>query len=167
MAGTQARRWGWLAPCVCSLSRRGAYVGARPGLLVQIPGRSTACPSCRADYSPLAMLGPNPGRTPVLVHNSNNSDGCEFLFKPNAIVRVTGYSAKRIKEAIHRVKAKVAGEASGGTRILICSSIPRLVKYTLGGLTELLTTASVTFSTTCRRSDGRGVGRSLDPWAAW
>jgi hypothetical protein len=35
------------------------------GPLVQIPGRFTACPSCRPAYGPLIMLDPKPGRTPA------------------------------------------------------------------------------------------------------
>ncbi len=35
------------------------------GPLVQIPGSSQACPSCRPAYGPLLMLDPKPGRTPA------------------------------------------------------------------------------------------------------
>jgi hypothetical protein len=53
------------------------------------------------------------GGTPVLVHNSNP---CKLLSRPNAIARAMGYSAKEIKDAIHKVKAQGGWRGIGGNR---------------------------------------------------
>ncbi|MER5967572.1 RHS repeat-associated core domain-containing protein [Streptomyces sp. NPDC002057] len=72
----------------------------------------------RATVHNLTVTGPHTyyvvaGGTAVLVHNSNP---CKLLSRPNAIAKATGYTAKEIKEAIHRVKAQGAWRGIGGNR---------------------------------------------------
>ncbi|MFB8242179.1 polymorphic toxin-type HINT domain-containing protein, partial [Kitasatospora purpeofusca] len=54
------------------------------------------------------------GTTPVLVHNS--SGPCGMLSSVAAIAKATNYSAKQIKDAIHKVKAKGGWRGNGSNR---------------------------------------------------
>lgn len=65
MVGETRCSWGGRLHGFSPLPGSGPASSKTRGPLVQIPGRITACPSCRPAYGPLIMLDPKPGRTPA------------------------------------------------------------------------------------------------------